>query len=109
MIQQQSTQSRLDYLRKARNYAKRQFDKLIISPEYRYAHPSHAVAHALQLTEARYPDLGTFGVEGTTSDYGQDVFTIQYLHTGETYDLTICYYKSRFIVSSWGDIAERYL
>lgn len=108
-IQQESTQSRETYLRKARLYAKRQFDKFVGVGEWRYCHESHLVAHVLELTEEKFPDLGTFGVEGTTSDYGQDPFTIQYLNMGETYEPTICYYKGRFIVSSWGDIAERYL
>ncbi len=108
-IQQESTQSRAAYLQNARRYAKRQFDKLRISAEYRYSHPSHAVNRALLLTEQKYTDLGTFGVEGSTTYCGQDPFTIQYLNMGETYEPTICYYKGRFIVSSWGDIAERYL
>ena len=108
-IQQQTTQSRAAYLQNARRYAKRQFDKLRISAEYRHCHESHAVNQALLLTEQKYVDLGTFGVEGCTTDYGQDAFTIQYLNSGETYEPTICYYKGRFVVSSWGDIAERYL
>ena len=31
-----------------------------------------------------------------------------YVNFGDTYDMTVCYFQHRFIVSSWGDIAERY-
>lgn len=63
-IKQTQNQTRRDYLRKAANYARLQFNKLIDKPEYRYTHESHAVAAALEKTEIRYIDLNTFGVEG---------------------------------------------
>lgn len=99
--------SREKYLNQARAYARRRFNALLATPDYRHCHISHCAAKALEETEKRFTDLGTFGVEGTTSD--QDAFTIQYLNTGDSYESTICYYKGRFIVASFGDIAERYL
>lgn len=97
------------YLEQARKYARRRFNQLADSIDYRHCHVSHCAAKALADTQAKFTDLCSFGVEGTTSDYGQDEFTLQYLNMGETYEPTICYYKDRFIVASFGDIAEKYL
>lgn len=45
-------------------------------------------------------------VEGDCAENGENRITIQYLNSGETYETTICYYRGRFLVSSWGDIVE---
>jgi hypothetical protein len=100
-------ENRQQYLNRARRYARNRFNALR-ETEFKHCHDSHCAARALEDTEKRFIDLGTFGVEGSTSDYGQDRFTIQYLNMGETYAPTICFYKERFIVACWGDIAERY-
>jgi hypothetical protein len=71
--------------------------------ENRNCHESHTVAKALKLTEARFVDLGTFGVEGMVEP------PLQFLNSGDTYGLTVLYWKGRFMAGNWGDIAERYL
>jgi len=91
-------------LQKARLYARLQFN-ILRAGELRNCHPSHAAARALELTDKRF-DIG-YGVEGDTADNGEGHITIQYINTGDAYTPTVCYYKGRFIVSSWGDIAER--
>ena len=47
--------------------------------------------------------LHCFGVEGSPDTDGN---FLSYVNTGETYDLTLCHYKGKFIISSWGDIVE---
>jgi hypothetical protein len=58
-------------------------------------------------TEKRFVDLGTFGVEGFTigDSYMEG---IQYLNTGETYEITIVFdsRNEQFSINSWGNIAE---
>ena len=109
MRQQRTNESREQYLNSARRYARNQFNRLIETIDYRHCHQSHTVAEALRLTEKRFTDLGTFGVEGSTTQFDQDRIEIQYLNAGDSYEATICYYKNRFIVACWGDIAEKYL
>lgn len=99
-IQQQSTETREAYLRKALRYCKKQFAAHCeLDP---YCHQSHNVAAAMRDTEERYSDLGTFGVEGSTQP------DIQYLNSGDSYESTIVFWRGRFRVCCWGDIAERY-
>ena len=98
-------ESRLAYLRKASRYARRKFNELRELPEYYYAHESFAVRDALLITEARFVDCGTFGVESILGSSDSD--TIDYLNTGDTYELTVLYYRERFTVGNWGDIVER--
>jgi hypothetical protein len=100
--------SRLDYCKKAAKFARRRFNALLETQEYRHCHESHAVSKALLDTEKAFPDLGTFGVEGTTEANGDDL-TIDYLNTGDTYGLTVLYYKGRFLAGNWGPIAERFI
>lgn len=88
--------------KKAARYARLQFNRLSGDPEYMWAHESHAVAEALRLTEAKFPELDTFGVEGSCDP------EFQYLNTGDPYDTTVVYRKGRFYAGNWGDIAERY-
>ena len=93
------------YLKAALAYCRRRFDKIREDDGYR-SHESHAVAQALGETEQRFTDLNTFGAEGDCASNGEDHVTIQYLNTGDTYDLTIIYRKGRFILSSFGNILE---
>jgi len=48
--------------------------------------------------------LNGFGVESAQDNNGH---YLEWVNLGDTYDLTVCYYQNRFIVSSWGDIVER--
>jgi hypothetical protein len=91
-------------LKKARAYAARRYSELLDTPEFSCCHKSHAVARALEDTEKRFA-LETFGVEGDCELNGG--IDIQYLNTGDTYAPTVCYYRGRFVVSSFGDIVER--
>jgi len=89
-------------VKKAARYARSQFNKLVDSPEYKWSHESHAVVEALLRTEAKFPELGTFGPEGSYEP------EFQYLNTGDPYGTTVVYRKGRFYAGNWGDIAERY-
>ena len=48
------------------------------------------------------------------SSHGVEAFQIkngdvcEYLNTGDTYSVTLIYFKGRYRVASWGDIAERH-
>jgi len=109
-IEQQLGESREHYVTKARNWCRRRFQWLRDNDfDNRYCHESHTVAQAMRETEAIYVDLGTFGVEGDCHLNGEGRFDHQYLNTGDSYELTIMHYKGRFLVTSWGDIAERQL
>ena len=104
MRQQKTTETRLQYLTKARRYCA---DRLAHHNEMEpYCHESHNVARAMEDTQKRYIDLGTCGVEGDCAMNGEGCIDIQYLNAGDTYDLTIVYYRGRFLVTSWGDIVE---
>ena len=94
----------IEALEKARRFAARRFAALREN-EYRHCHRSHAVAAALLEAQERY-SLETYGVEGDCAGNGNGHVDLQYLNTGDSYASTICYYKGRFIVSSWGDIVE---
>ena len=99
-------QSREDYVGQAVDYARDCYNELCSQPEYEYSHPSHAVARALEITEERFPDLGTFGVEGDCADNGEGCVDIQYLNAGDSYDLTVVYWRDEFLATSWGDCVE---
>lgn len=97
----------INYLQQARRVARNTFNKLA---EDGHFHPSHRAAKALEAAEdylRRKGENGTFGVEGDCAANGDGHITIQYLNTGDSYELTVCYYQGRFIVAAWGDIAER--
>jgi hypothetical protein len=106
-IEMQVGESREHYVTKARNWCRNRFQWLRDNDfDYQYCHESHAVSRAMRDTEEVYVDLGTFGDEGDCAMNGEGCFDIQYLNTGETYELTVVYYKGRFLVTSWGNIAE---
>lgn len=93
------------YLTRARRYARRRFDELAEADGW-HSHDSFYAQEALENAEGLFPDLGTYGVEGDCEENGEDHITIQYLNTGDTYGLTLCYYRGRFVVSSWGNTVE---
>ena len=70
------------------------------------SHSSHYAAKSMELTESRFVDLGTFGVEGWCDSEGKH--GVSYLNTGDTYEITILFSSEteRFSIGSWGDIAE---
>ena len=95
-------------LEKMRRYARRQYNRLVQLPEYRYAHKSHCAAKALDLTGKKFP--GYFGVEGIDlQQFGHYNHCITYLNTGETYENTVLFDSriENFFISSWGDIVEQ--
>jgi len=104
--QQQAGESDHDYTRAAARYAREQFARLRDTPDYRYCHQSFAVAEALRLTEGRFVDLGTFGEEGDCEGNGEGHIDIQYLNAGDTYALTVIYYRGRFRATTLGNILE---
>lgn len=105
-ILQKPNESRLDYLKKARNWCRRKFCDLKGNPDFKWCHDSFAVAEAMQLTEQQYADLGTFGTEGDCEMNGEGCIDIQYLNAGDSYELTIVYRNGRFRVCCIGDIYE---
>ena len=106
-IQQQSTASRAKYLRTAANWARKEYQRLLNHPDYRHCHESFALRDALQNTEAKYTDLGTFGVEYIQKGSNRLSPAITYLNTGDTYELTILYVNGQFRVGCWGNYVER--
>lgn len=55
--------------------------------------------------------LGGYGVESTYDQNcmgATDPNELLYINMGDTYDLTICHYKNKFRLCSWGDIAEKF-
>ena len=110
--EKKTSETHLQYLHAAKKYARRAFleirntDHYIYGERYNYGHESHAAAAALELTEARFIDLGTFGLEGDCELNGEGHINILYLNAGDTYESTILFYRGRFIVSSCDDIVE---
>jgi hypothetical protein len=98
-------QTRIDYLRAAMRYCRKEYNKLRAEPYL--PHCSHDASKAMEATERKYIDLGTFGVEGFTFT---DSYTagLQYLNTGETYEQTITFRSDteQFRITSYGDFIE---
>jgi hypothetical protein len=94
-------------LKRAQKYARKKFNELREEGGKWAGHASHAAAEALRRAE-EHVGLGTFGVEGFCDSAGSQGFS--YLNTGETYDLTLgvytTYATARFVLTSWGDVAE---
>lgn len=106
-IPQQCGETRLHYCRKAASYARRILAKLLEQWEYRNCHRSFAIRDALLATEAKFCDLGTFGVEHIERGNNQRSPAIRYLNTGDSYGLTVMVIRRRFVVGCWGDVVER--
>jgi hypothetical protein len=71
---------------------------------YPHHHISHERAAHLEKIDKI---LGNYGVEGIleTSEKGEEI-DIQYSNAGDTYNLTILYYKDRLFIGDWGSIVE---
>lgn len=98
------TETSLRTLKNARRWCASQFSKRYD----RSSHASHLACEILREAEKRY-DLCTCGDEGFCDETGAT--GVSYLNTGESYALTLCVetsrYSARFLVASWGDLAER--
>ena len=103
------TSEDLAILQRARKFARVAFDKLSeFGGELEDVHESFAVEKAFEQTIDKFPDIfAACTVEGDCAGNGEGHITIQYINMGDTYALTICFYQSRFMVASWGDIVER--
>lgn len=106
-IRQKENQTRQQYLRLVANFARKIFARLRQLPEYRRSHESFAVRDAMLCAERQYVDCGTFGVEHIDKGSNRRSPEIEYLNTGDTYDLTVLYVNGRFRVGCCGDIVER--
>lgn len=108
VIPQSSTITRQAYLTKALRYCRKEYNRLREDNQFCH-HCSFDATEAMELTEKRFPDLGTFGVEGSCF---KDSYTsgLSYLNSGDTYEVTILFRsdRERFWVGSWGDFVERH-
>ena len=101
-------------IHRARRYAADQYRRLRCTEEFNYCHESFAMVRALEMAEEylkKHGDDGFFGVETSTLTIGKrdpHEEYLSYLNTGDSYGLTICHWRGRFILSSWGDIVERF-
>lgn len=90
---------------RARRYARRTFNRLSESWEYRNAHASHAASKALELAAERF-GFG-YGVEGYSDESGRT--GVEYVNAGDSYDLTLCCksdrYRVRFFIASFAWLA----
>lgn len=100
-------ESRLDYVKRAARACRRKLRELEASEDYRWSHQSFAVRDSMLAIEAAYTDLGTFGVEHISEGSNQRSPAVDYLNTGDSYELTVLYVSGQFRVGSWGDIVER--
>ena len=118
MRKQKTTEPRKQYLTAARRYAAAKYRQLragdIDHPNWRIgdvsrSHSSFAADGALQLTETRFVDLGTFGTEGFCSApdcSNTEGFT--YLNSGDSYELTVIFdsRSEQFRLGCIADFAE---
>lgn len=100
-------ETREQYLARARRYCRTAMDKLSATGEYRYCHESFLIRDTLLAVEATFTDLGTFGVEHTPAGNNRRSPAIDYLNTGDSYELTLMFINGRFRVGCWGDLVER--
>ncbi|OQA09828.1 MAG: hypothetical protein BWY66_00367 [bacterium ADurb.Bin374] len=49
-----------------------------------------------------------FGIEYTGEVDMRNGPPLEYVNLGDTYDVTLCRFRGRYVVSSWGDIVERH-
>lgn len=104
---QKAGESRLAYLTRARRACGVAMDRLAKSGEYWHCHESFLIRDTLLVVEQWFPDLGTFGVENIHEGRNKKSPAIDYLNTGDSYEMTLMYIRGRFRVGSWGDIVER--
>lgn len=100
-------ESRREYVRAAAKYARRKLKELRDSDDYWYRHDSFAVRDAMLITESRFVDLGTFGVEYIPQGTDRRSPAIDYLNAGDAYELTVLYVNGQFRVGDWGYYVER--
>lgn len=105
--QQKVGESREKYLRRALRFCSVVREKLIDTERYRHCHESFLIRDILLNVEFVFSDLGTFGVEHIDAGTNARSPAIDYLNTGDSYDLTLLYIRGRFRVGCWGDIVER--
>lgn len=105
--QQKAGESDRAYAQAAARYAGRIFRELSESDDYRFSHESFTVRDALLIAEARFCDLGTFGVEHIAQGRGWNSPAIDYLNSGDSYGLTVLYVRGQFRVGDWGYYVER--
>jgi hypothetical protein len=104
---QKTGETRSAYLTRARRACRVAFFKLASLDEYKRCHTSFLVRDTLLVVEQWFPDLGTFGVEHIYRGSNKRSPSIDYLNTGDSYELTIMYVRGRFRIGCWGDIVER--
>jgi hypothetical protein len=95
----------VEMLRRARTWCARQFSARY---SWRDGHASHLACQILREADEKFA-LESFGDEGFCDEIGSE--GVSYLNMGDTYTLTLCVETSarsaKFLVSSWGAIAER--
>jgi hypothetical protein len=69
--------------------------------ERQSGHVSHSYAAHLEKIDKV---LGNFGVDGFC-----EPVDVMYSNTGDSYSMTVMYYRDRLYIGCLGDIAERYL
>lgn len=105
--QQKIGETRREYVRAAARYARRKLDELRGRDDYRYRHDSFAVRDAMLIAEARFVDLGTFGVEHIPQGDDRRSPAIDYLNAGDPYAMTVLYVNGQFRAGDWGYYVER--
>lgn len=105
---QPATADRAAYLEKARAYCQRLYDYADLDGvHYCHGHWTHLMSECMKRTEAAFPDLGTFGVEGDCSDNGEGHYDCLYLNAGDTYAVTLLCGESPVVeVGDWGSLIE---
>lgn len=105
--QQKAGESREKYLRRALRFCSVVRERLLATGEYRHCHESFLIRDILLNVETAFSDIGTFGVEHINAGTNAKSPAIDYLNTGDSYDLTLLYIRGRFRVGCWGYIVER--
>lgn len=97
-----------DYLERARRYCQRIYDFADTQGRhYSHGHWTHLMSDALLRTQAAFPDLGTFGVEGDCEGNGSGHYDVLYLNAGDTYAATLlCTVSPVVEVGDWGSAVE---
>lgn len=100
-------ETRQQYLARARRFCRVAMAKLFATGEYRYCHQSFMIRDTLLAVESTFIDLGTIGVEHIPAGNDHRSPAIDFLLTGDSYELTLMFVNGRFRVGCWGDMFER--
>lgn len=103
---QKPGESRAKYLARARSHCQQVRKQLLETGDYNHCHESFLIRDIMLNIQAIFSDLGTFGVEHIAAGRNAKSPAIDYLNTGDSYELTILYIRGRFRVGCWGDIVE---